>query len=261
MTTCPLLGLVSKGTQMPSSFPSSLKTLLTSGWCKSYPALDLILKDGTPLHYSTTNITAGSTSYIQRLEKVGSLKLSLTRPADRCEITIDNVDGAPGQALVVPSAALTRCRASLSRIYVNLRDANESYIVRRLTGIFQTDAKAEDTFMKGVVLSDIYAAGMASGTEEVKDTCTWVYKDPDTCTYAGSLTSCDFHLDGPNGCIAHHGEEMARARFGGNSLFIDDQTLTQFSEFVPGPGESGGGRGRGVDGNPIDGPRTWRIAF
>ncbi|MFW6855393.1 hypothetical protein ACODYM_29300 [Burkholderia gladioli] len=36
-----------------------------------------------------------------------------------------------------------------------------------------------------------------------RDFCTWVYRDPSTCAYVGSLTSCDRTLHGPNGCSAH----------------------------------------------------------
>lgn len=39
---------------------------------------------------------------------------------------------------------------------------------------------------------------------QTRDYCQWRYKDPDTCTYAGPLPSCDLSLEGPNGCTAHH---------------------------------------------------------
>ncbi|QFZ84627.1 hypothetical protein GFK26_18545 [Variovorax paradoxus] len=37
---------------------------------------------------------------------------------------------------------------------------------------------------------------------QTRDYCQWRFKDPDTCGYAGSATSCDFTLQGPNGCAA-----------------------------------------------------------
>lgn len=33
--------------------------------------------------------------------------------------------------------------------------------------------------------------------------CGWIYKDTDTCQYAGPLPTCDKVLDGTNGCQAH----------------------------------------------------------
>lgn len=250
---------------MPSTFPAELTTILNTGWCKSYPALDLTLHDGSLLHYSTINIAIGATTYVDRLSKVGSLKMSLLRPADRCEIEINNVDGVPGQALVTPTDALMRCRATLSRIYINQKDLAEKFIITRLMGIFQSDAKAGDAYLKGVVLSDLYAAGNAAGEDEVKVSCTWRYKDPDTCTYAGGLATCDFTLDGPNGCQVHHGTDLAKARFGGNGLFLDDQTIRQFENLptLVRPGDNVWGDD--VDGNRPgriflgDGPYGWRI--
>lgn len=38
---------------------------------------------------------------------------------------------------------------------------------------------------------------------QTKNFCQWRYKDPDTCRYAGPLTSCDLTLQGDNGCAAH----------------------------------------------------------
>lgn len=36
------------------------------------------------------------------------------------------------------------------------------------------------------------------------DQCSFRYKDPGTCGYAGNMPSCDLSLDGPNGCRAHN---------------------------------------------------------
>lgn len=35
-----------------------------------------------------------------------------------------------------------------------------------------------------------------------KDFCAWKYKGP-RCKYAGALATCDYSLNGPNGCKAH----------------------------------------------------------
>lgn len=44
-----------------------------------------------------------------------------------------------------------------------------------------------------------------------RDFCSWQYRDPDTCGYAGEMPSCDLSLDGENGCQAHDNEN----RYGG----------------------------------------------
>ncbi|WP_339118979.1 hypothetical protein [Halomonas sp. BMC6] len=39
-----------------------------------------------------------------------------------------------------------------------------------------------------------------------RDRCQWQYKGPE-CKYTGGLKSCDYSLQGPNGCSAHNNEE------------------------------------------------------
>lgn len=41
--------------------------------------------------------------------------------------------------------------------------------------------------------------------------CGWIYKDPTSCRYAGSMISCDRTYDGVNGCIAHGADEVANS--------------------------------------------------
>lgn len=43
-----------------------------------------------------------------------------------------------------------------------------------------------------------------------RDRCQWRYKGPE-CKYAGGMSSCDYTLQGSNGCAAHSNEE----NFGG----------------------------------------------
>lgn len=39
---------------------------------------------------------------------------------------------------------------------------------------------------------------------QLRDFCSWRYKDADTCKYSGALPTCDLTLQGPNGCAAHN---------------------------------------------------------
>lgn len=45
---------------------------------------------------------------------------------------------------------------------------------------------------------------------QMRDRCSWRYKGQE-CGYAGPIPSCDYSLNGPNGCRAHNNER----RFGG----------------------------------------------
>jgi hypothetical protein len=46
--------------------------------------------------------------------------------------------------------------------------------------------------------------------KQYKNRCVWLYKGS-RCGYSGGLTTCDYTLEGTNGCVAHNNE----ARFGG----------------------------------------------
>ena len=48
---------------------------------------------------------------------------------------------------------------------------------------------------------------------QMKDRCSWRYKGYG-CEYAGPMGSCDYTLDGPNGCRAHDNVERFRGQPG-----------------------------------------------
>jgi phage-related protein len=37
---------------------------------------------------------------------------------------------------------------------------------------------------------------------QARDFCQWRFRDPNTCAYDGPAPSCDYTLQGPNGCSA-----------------------------------------------------------
>jgi phage-related protein len=53
---------------------------------------------------------------------------------------------------------------------------------------------------------------------QFRNRCAWKYKG-ERCKYAGSMPTCDFTRDGPNGCIAHGNEINFGGQPGLNDLF------------------------------------------
>lgn len=60
--------------------------------------------------------------------------------------------------------------------------------------------------------------------------CGWIFKDPSSCQYIGTLLTCDRTYDGPNGCVAHGADELANSLpqihpmfFGGYIATPDDK--------------------------------------
>jgi len=90
------------------------------------------------------------------------------------------------------------------------------FVVRLMvinTGNLDGDPEIVETFR--VISADVddYVVKWTLGTEshlalafprrrQIKSRCSWAYKSVE-CGYSGVMESCDYTLDGPNGCSAH----------------------------------------------------------
>jgi hypothetical protein len=220
---------------MISNYPIGLQNLIKDGWCRSHPALDITLGNGVKVYYSTHSFVFDGKAYSSRLLRVGTVRTSLSRSVDGCEIILNNADGETGLFLVDAEEALDGATATLSRIYINLNNDNEKYAVERLSGVIQAGVSPIDRQVVLALISDAYAGGGVVDAE-VRRTCVWRYKDPTTCTYSGTNPDCDLSFEGANGCVAHFGMEMAKARFGGGGYFLDEDTRTRVSTNLPNGG-------------------------
>jgi hypothetical protein len=228
-------------------FPAGLTTLLNTGWVRSHPALDITLDDDSVLHYSTIPIAFETDTYTDRLAKVNTVKASLGRAVDRAEVVLDNSDLAVGDLLLDVDAdeLLDNAKAVLHWIYVNVWDSSEIYRVTRLSGLLYTFSEDNSTELNLTIISDAYAGGGVAQFE-VKPFCVWKYKDGINCDYAGALPTCDFSYDGVNGCVAHFGTEMAKARFGGGAVDITETAVIDYGQWDVGSGGGGGGINDGL---------------
>jgi len=222
---------------MPHIFPSGLQDLIATGWYKVYPAVIIAAGDGiTTLKYSTINISVGEETFTDNLKLAGAARSSLTRAADKVELQLWNADSQVGLALIDPVEALDGARASYYRIYRDINDAANSYLVEELSGVLVVDpgAGAQDDIVSLTLVSDTAALPSMIGNLPILPTCVYRYKDED-CTYAGDLPTCDLTYDGANGCRAHFTEEEALARFGGHSRDLDPGTFEQYGGGVSDP--------------------------
>lgn len=65
-----------------------------------------------------------------------------------------------------------------------------------------TGASAQGYMVSWTLGAESILAATFPRRKEFRDRCTWRYKGAD-CKYAGAMPSCDFSLQGPNGCAAH----------------------------------------------------------
>lgn len=224
------------------NFPSGLTALIERGWVRSFPALDIVFADGTGLHLSSVPISVDGTDYDPRLSEVKSIRASRSRSVDFAELTIDNIDLQIGDTLFddANEDLLENLPATLSQIYVNVRDAAEKYKIPRLSGVLHSFVEDGASDLNVTLISEDYAGGSVA-PYNVKPSCVWQYKDGIYCTYTGSLPTCDLSFDGANGCVVHFGMDMAKARYGGGALDLPESVVTQFTPFTGGGGGIGGG--------------------
>jgi lambda family phage minor tail protein L len=169
------------------------------------------------------DITVDGQLYSANSGKVSQLAETLEGQAPRLRLQIQNLDGTMATNLgaeksVTVGEGLTKARRMQERgIDVALRmvllDALAEGAVFEVT--FELDAytwndnEARLDLSASPVLRGIQVPGRRTQTWY----CPWTYKGTE-CGYTGSLKTCDYTYDGPNGCTKHFSKTEAK-RFGG----------------------------------------------
>ncbi|NQZ53213.1 MAG: hypothetical protein HRT93_03055 [Piscirickettsiaceae bacterium] len=64
------------------------------------------------------------------------------------------------------------------------------------------DTSVNDFVVKWTLSSELHLLLNFPRRRQLRDRCPWAYKSVE-CGYAGAMSSCDFTLQGPNGCGVH----------------------------------------------------------
>lgn len=248
---------------MSAEFSPELTALLASGWCKSYPLLEVLPNGGASwLYLSSAPIVFGPDVYDAKLVEVGRLHYSLYRAADGIGMSAQNVDKQLGLTLLQTESALDRAPAVYYRLYRHIRDASVQFKVTKLSGQIMS-AKAGEKLVTFKVVSDVYACGEVGAVYDYQGNCTLVYNDPvrragPDCAYTGALPTCDYTKDGANGCAAHVNLDGSpnTKHFGGWLVYQDpldaERRDAETPSDPPRPGSP-------PDPDLIEGPGVYRI--
>lgn len=88
---------------------------------------------------------------------------------------------------------------------VRASSATETYIEPELVEYFQvTTSSVADYVVSWDLGAENPLRRQFPKRRQNDDQCGFIYKDPDTCCYAGELGTCDLTLNGANGCRAHN---------------------------------------------------------
>jgi len=121
--------------------------------------------------------------------KEPSVQLSIEDVTGAIQQTMEPYDGGIGFEVVL---MVVNMDPGVSTV-----EASETFRV--------VDATVSDYTVTWTLGAESHLAIPFPPRRQIKDTCPWNYKDND-CKYDGELPSCDFSLEGANGCAAHENE-------------------------------------------------------
>lgn len=201
---------------MGRSVSADLQNLLNLDVCETHSTLDIYLVDLTELHFTTKNggFTLSGITRTDDLRGIGEIKQSIGSQTDRVTGVIQNVDKLI--ATKVTNESLAKASAVVGRLYQDSRGILPSVWIE----LFRGELIAGDLDAGGLdieIINDLVAAGYCIADASLAENCQWVYKQADTCGYAGGLTTCNKLRRSPGGCEGHivTGTTSNEYRYGG----------------------------------------------
>lgn len=232
------------------SIPTELQQLLDLPNCESHSTVDIYPVVGSPIHVATINhldYSIGGISRTSDLRRLAELKQSIMQQIDRIKIEIQNVDQAIG--ITVAAESLVKAEAVVGRLYRDPLETVATYWIELFRGqVIASDVNEATVEIE--VLNDLTAAGFCIASDSLAENCQWVYKQADTCGYAGSEPTCNKRRRSPDGCQGRMVTltESNEFRFGGMEFPEPQAPAPPSGGGGEGGGEGGGGWGNGGGG-------------
>lgn len=161
--------------------------------------LDLTFPDATSFAFATSNLTVDMVNYANDLQRVGDLRNSIESPVDRVNIGLQNVDRVLGQHIAAYWQKWRRADARLGRLYRGGSGLSLTQWTTMFKGAVQ-QPNANDLEVFFDLIPDTTSAGQIVASLTLDPRCEFVFKDPDTCAFAGIETACNHFLRSKLGC-------------------------------------------------------------
>jgi hypothetical protein len=196
---------------MPRALPANLVTLLANPRVETHSTLDLIYSDtaNTERHWATVPFTYGPTTYEAYLKRVGDIKQSISRAADRVKVELHNSDNVVCADVASGLRYFNYAEAIIGRHY-----SADNEVVEHLSELFRGRVMQPEVTESKVtfdIVDSLVAAGAIIAARPLSIKCPFRFKDPRTCAYAGVETTCNKMPQSDAGCRGRANE----ARFGG----------------------------------------------
>jgi hypothetical protein len=191
---------------MPRTISTELARLLRDGGGYAVATARVAFPDGVRFFAGET-IWFGGQEWEGRIVKVGAIRASQGRAADRAAVTLANADLALSQQIF-------RLQRNFQRVPVTIGEAwfdERLILIDHLTLLRGEigDVAEADSEIEMEVISDLSARRGVVG-RVISLRCGWPYKGAE-CGYTGALPACNKRLLGGGGC---EGRENTH-RFGG----------------------------------------------
>lgn len=161
-------------------------------------------------YYATGALDLNGIKWLPQLRRDSQIKTSLTRSADQATVELQNVDTELGVAFLAIYKQLYGQEIKVGRYWKDLDSGAEFHKVF-LTGVIIGLQVNQET-VRLTAVSDAYASISVGATRRVALTCGWVFRDPSTCGYNGTLQTCNYLLNHADGCQGRHGDPQKRAK-------------------------------------------------
>lgn len=214
---------------MAHKFPPGLSAIIASGWARSRPYVDITLRSGAHLYFSTHSAPFGLVQYQGKLRTTAGLRLSLTQRIDRVELSATNVDMQLGLDTLDAEDALTHATASFGKFVGSIRDLGELYKIELVPGEI-VEAVGTEREMTFKVVRDLEAGGAVIGNQPIQKLCRLPYKG-EGCESTDASPTClhtwiDCGLKAPAPRLVtiapYAGNQPS---YGGDALYKPDRVL------------------------------------
>jgi hypothetical protein len=99
---------------------AEVKALLARGHYGTHSTLDIVLSNGSQLHFATAELLLNGTQYLAKLHDVETLKLTSTSETESIPLNVDNVDQGLNPLLTDDVNLLDGATARLGIVFIDL---------------------------------------------------------------------------------------------------------------------------------------------
>ncbi|MCD9188232.1 MAG: hypothetical protein LUM44_17585 [Pyrinomonadaceae bacterium] len=215
---------------MPRPTTPEFEELLPA--CETLSTVEMVLRDDTVHRFAPVPLVLSGNTYQPLLIRTGDLKESGGASTNRVSVEISNIDRAWSVLLASSLRKLELADVQIKRLYREIGNPT-TFFHKHFFGGKLVGAESSETSLTFDVIPKTTASGVCLATQTLSPTCAWVFKDPLTCKYTGTETTCNLQLKSKAGCRGRNNTEH-----NGGFTFPDNPTQSS-------PG-SGGNPGTGI---------------